>query len=146
MRGIVSVTAISAAVGTALYLTCPKEEEFYEYFEEWYTQKLWPIIKAKLNGKHQNASNDNNESGIIGWIKNTANKAADAVEKGVLFNALFPEKAVFQMYHLCRTAKIKLFCDQFPNGIELVFIGAGKHWFLNPAQSAVLLTLQKLEK
>mmetsp|Transcript_70699 Transcript_70699/g.63502 ORF Transcript_70699/g.63502 Transcript_70699/m.63502 type:complete len:147 (-) Transcript_70699:18-458(-) len=146
MKRVVSITAISAAVGTALYLTCPKEEEFQEYFEEWYTQNLWPVLK-KLNGEHQDAPNENdNKSVIIGWIKTTASKAANTVEKNLLFDVLFPEKVTFEMYHLCRIAKIKLFCDEFPNGIELIFIGAGKHWFLNPAQGVVLLTLQKIKK
>eukprot|EP00485_Elphidium_margaritaceum_P004562 CAMPEP_0202706580 /NCGR_PEP_ID=MMETSP1385-20130828/18983_1 /ASSEMBLY_ACC=CAM_ASM_000861 /TAXON_ID=933848 /ORGANISM="Elphidium margaritaceum" /LENGTH=70 /DNA_ID=CAMNT_0049365083 /DNA_START=101 /DNA_END=313 /DNA_ORIENTATION=- len=67
------------------------------------------------------------------------------VEKGVVFNMMFPDAAEFQTLHFCQVAKIKMYLDQYPMGIELIFIGAGNHWFLNPLQNALMLVEQRMQ-
>eukprot|EP00483_Globobulimina_turgida_P001471 UN01473 len=88
------------------------------------------MVIIKKHVEHQNK--------LLKWISSTTRKVTNAVEKEALRHVVFPEDPAFVTYHLFRTATIKMYTDQYPHGIELVFIGAGAHWFLNPLQQFVL--------
>eukprot|EP01084_Bolivina_argentea_P271447 461882_1 len=138
-RSVASLTVISVGT-TALYFTCPSQDTFDEFFEKWYNEKLWPIISKQINGNcsDNNQSTKPQQNKLLKWLKSTANKATNVIEKGVLFTTLFPNQAQIESYYLCRVAKITMYIDQYPQGMELIFIGAGNGWFLNPLQNALL--------
>ena len=125
----------------ALFLTCPPEDSFDEFFAEYYRTKMWPIIKRKENDNPGNDDNRKSDMELVKWLKKTANKVTDVFEKEVLFAILFPSGPKFEMYHLFRIAKIKMYTDQCPKGFDLVFIGAANGWFLNPVQNVMFTQL-----
>eukprot|EP01083_Nonionella_stella_P019903 55249_1 len=131
-------TAVSVGA-TAMYFTCPLENTFSEFFEQWYNNVLWPLIKQKINGNNNgDQSNSTTENNLLKWMKSAANKATNAVQKNVLFEDMFPYEPQFETYHIFRVAKITMFIDQNPQGVQLVFIGVGNQWFLNPVQNVLL--------
>mmetsp|Transcript_5682 Transcript_5682/g.9522 ORF Transcript_5682/g.9522 Transcript_5682/m.9522 type:complete len:155 (+) Transcript_5682:21-485(+) len=140
---LVSLAVIGVGAAASLYATCPSEESFEDFFRDWCDHTLWPIIKEKMKangGDRRQKPGKSNKNKLVEWVKSAANKATDTIEKGLLLSALFPDgcQARFEMYHVFRTAAITMYTDQFPRGIELIFIGVGNTWFLNPVQRTIM--------
>ena len=138
-KSIISVAVISA--GAVLYISCPSKESFQPFFDQWYETKLFPLIKRKLKGRKDTII-DPNKNDLMTWFKNATKSATNTIKSNLIFGYLFPESPkVSDTNYGFRIARIKMYVDEYPNGIELVFIGAGNTWFLNPLQGAVLTAI-----
>lgn len=143
-RAVCTLTAISVGA-TALFYTVPDVETFDDWFQEWFMKELWPIIKKQMHGDGGKQNNGNESgNGLVNWVKNTANKATNAIEGGVVFTTMFPDEPQIEDYRIFHIAKVKMYMNSEPPE-ELIFIGAAGGWALNPLQKA-LIYAQDLSK